>query len=229
MTALQPDGETGRRMKSPIEIIQELSRRRVIRSVGGYIGIVWVLSLGAAEFFPAFGLPSWSVRAFVLAGIAAIPIVALLSWKFDLSRHGLIRDLPPPVAGAAPSTESLVSDLKTTVTRHEGGYVTVAWTLPNGTLARREFSDRFIVGRDLQADVRLDDSRVSRRHLAVFFEGGRWRVRDLRSSNGTYLDGRRITETDLPTRCRLRLDRHGPELSIELCQFGATTTLSRAH
>jgi hypothetical protein len=208
--------------KGPIELIRELSRRRVIRSVGAYIGAVWVVSLGAAELFPTFGLPDGSVRALVLIGLAGIPLVALLSWKFDLTRGGLIRDSrrdtgesPVPRSGAVPP--------RTTVTRHRGDFVTVSWTRRDGVRAKRDFSNNFTIGRDPDVDLQLDDARVSRRHLEIRLENGRWKVHDLHSSNGTYLNGSPVIELELPDSCRLRLDRHGPELSIDVHRQGDTT------
>ena len=60
-------------------LLRELSRRRVIRTVAAYVVIIWALSQGAADLFPAFGLPEWSLRAFVIGGVIGIPIVALLA------------------------------------------------------------------------------------------------------------------------------------------------------
>lgn len=52
---------------------------------------------------------------------------------------------------------------------------------------------RVVVGRDQHADLRLEDTEVSRRH-ASFTEArdGRVSVEDLGSRNGTFVDGRRI-------------------------------------
>jgi transcriptional regulator with PAS, ATPase and Fis domain len=38
----------------------------------------------------------------------------------------------------------------------------------------------------------IDDERASRRHTEVTIDGDRWRVRDLGSRNGTFLDGARV-------------------------------------
>jgi hypothetical protein len=55
---------------------------------------------------------------------------------------------------------------------------------------------------------RLEDSRVSRRHAEVFIEGGTWVVRDLGSSNGTYVNGERIGRmTELEVDDELRFGR----------------------
>jgi FHA domain-containing protein len=63
------------------------------------------------------------------------------------------------------------------------------------------------IGRGLIADVRLEDSHVSRRHaiLAVRSEGAR--VLDDRSSNGTYVNGRAVTVAPLSDGDVLRFGR----------------------
>src|SRR5690606_9013359 len=47
-------------------------------------------------------------------------------------------------------------------------------------------------GRAAEAEVRLDDAAVSRQHAILTLEGGRARVRDLGSQNGTHVDGVRV-------------------------------------
>jgi hypothetical protein len=49
------------------------------------------------------------------------------------------------------------------------------------------------IGRGLVADVRLEDSQVSRRHAILAVRGDGARVLDDRSYNGTFVNGRRIT------------------------------------
>jgi transcriptional regulator with GAF, ATPase, and Fis domain len=51
-----------------------------------------------------------------------------------------------------------------------------------------------VIGRDRECAVAIDDARASRRHAELTFDGARWRVRDLGSRNGTFLDGEKITE-----------------------------------
>jgi len=57
-----------------------------------------------------------------------------------------------------------------------------------------EFGDRSVlsVGRDPSNDVKLDALQVSRHHARIEKLGGRIRVHDLRSANGTFVDGNRI-------------------------------------
>lgn len=53
--------------------------------------------------------------------------------------------------------------------------------------------DPLTIGRDPARDLVLADARVSRLHLQVFVADGRVIAQDLGSSNGTYLDGHRLT------------------------------------
>lgn len=54
---------------------------------------------------------------------------------------------------------------------------------------------RMRIGRDPRMEVHLDDSSVSRMHAEVRERGGEVRLRDLRSLNGTHLNGESVTET----------------------------------
>jgi S1-C subfamily serine protease len=54
----------------------------------------------------------------------------------------------------------------------------------------------FVLGRQRGSDLVVRDSRASRRHAELTPLGeDRWQLRDLESANGTYVDGRRVTET----------------------------------
>ena len=55
------------------------------------------------------------------------------------------------------------------------------------------------IGRELPAQIRIDDQRVSRTHLLVEFDGATWTATDTRSTNGTFVGGEpidRLTITD---------------------------------
>jgi pSer/pThr/pTyr-binding forkhead associated (FHA) protein len=53
------------------------------------------------------------------------------------------------------------------------------------------------VGRSFTADVKLEDQSVSRRHAIVYQRPTGSRILDDRSANGTYVNGRRVTEAEL--------------------------------
>ncbi len=50
-----------------------------------------------------------------------------------------------------------------------------------------------IIGRDQQeCDTQIDDHSVSRRHAKLQFESGQLKIRDLQSTNGTWINGKRL-------------------------------------
>ena len=57
-------------------------------------------------------------------------------------------------------------------------------------------------GRLASLEIVLDDSSVSRRHAEVRFADGGWFVRDLESTNGTYVNGVRVGPGEQPLRPR---------------------------
>ena len=62
---------------------------------------------------------------------------------------------------------------------------------------RQEFElvkSEIIIGRDDSADVTIPASAVSRRHAKLMLEGGNYMLEDLGSSNGTFLNGEKLTE-----------------------------------
>lgn len=54
-----------------------------------------------------------------------------------------------------------------------------------------------VVGRDAHADVRIPDPRISRAHLILRFDQGRWLAIDNGSLNGTYVNGYRMPVIDI--------------------------------
>ncbi len=71
-------------------------------------------------------------------------------------------------------------------------------TLSGEVVERFEFDqDKVVIGRGQDADARIDNLGVSRAHCEIRREGPVYRIADLRSNNGTYIDGRRIQTHNL--------------------------------
>ena len=70
---------------------------------------------------------------------------------------------------------------------------------------------RTTIGRGVENDIVLPgDMRVSRHHAEVTERDGDWVLVDLRSRNGSYLNGKRVTESPL---------RDGDRIKIGSCHF----------
>ena len=70
-----------------------------------------------------------------------------------------------------------------------------------------------IIGRD-GCDLELDDPEISRRHALVSIEGARARLRDLRSTNGTFVAEKPIEETMLENSDQFRVGSHEVALVV---------------
>lgn len=67
-----------------------------------------------------------------------------------------------------------------------------------GKIESRELeSGRYVIGRDTRCDLRVPSPDVSRQHCEVAVDGGAIKVRDLKSSNGTWVNCERVDESAL--------------------------------
>ena len=62
-----------------------------------------------------------------------------------------------------------------------------------------------VLGRGADADIRLDDELVSRKHCSLTFDGKNVTVQDLGSTNGTYVDANPVNQMVLDSDNRLQL------------------------
>ena len=69
-------------------------------------------------------------------------------------------------------------------------------------------------GRDASADVAIDDRGLSRIHFEIAFNGDVAAIRDLQSTNGTFVDGSRINEVVLRSGSKITAGR--TEFDFEL-------------
>ncbi len=67
-----------------------------------------------------------------------------------------------------------------------------------------------VVGRGRWCDVQIPSVRVSRRHCCLVLSGDQVLVRDLGSTNGTWINGRRVEKATL---------RPGDELKVAHCPY----------
>ncbi|WP_375488006.1 FHA domain-containing protein, partial [uncultured Mycobacterium sp.] len=74
-----------------------------------------------------------------------------------------------------------------------------------------------VIGRDLRADIRIADPRISRAHLILRFEQDRWLAIDNGSVNGTYVNGYRTPVIDIHDGQSINIgNAGGPQLTFQL-------------
>ena len=198
------------------KLVEELNRRGVIRAVLAYALLIWLAATGLVDLFPAVGFPDWSIRAFLAAAVVATPLVAFLAWRYNLTIKGVLRD-PADVAVAPADTVARANSPTRKSTQQQNtavGVVLATWRTTEGELCEQEFKSAFVIGRDFQADVRMNDDRVSRRHLRVFPVDDEWHVKDLDSLNGSYVNGKSIDELKVDPELDVSLDKNGPKVHL---------------
>ncbi|MCZ1010641.1 FHA domain-containing protein [Streptomyces lydicus] len=86
----------------------------------------------------------------------------------------------------------------------------------NGRTWTLDPSRSYNVGRDPQGDMVLDDARVSWRHATVRWAGHSWIIEDQGSTNGTYVQGRRIHQMEIGPGTSVHLGNatDGPRVTL---------------
>ena len=93
----------------------------------------------------------------------------------------------------------------------------------DGQVQRMPFAaERMIVGRTVDAAVRIDSALVSRQHAELWRDAsGRFHVRDLNSRNGTFVNGQPVNDRALESGDFLFIDsthvlKTGSDVHFEL-------------
>jgi len=76
---------------------------------------------------------------------------------------------------------------------------TVSW-VPVLDIAGKRYpirKSRTVIGRGSDADITVDDSSISRKHVEVLWDGKRGQVNDLGSTNGSLLNGEKVAKAPL--------------------------------
>lgn len=87
----------------------------------------------------------------------------------------------------------------------------------NGTQRTFAPGHDVVIGRDLRADVRIAHPLVSRAHVILRFERGRWVAVDNGSLNGMFIDHRRVSVVEIHDGQTIAIGNpDGPRLTFEL-------------
>lgn len=163
----------------PPEILAELRREEADYAAGRASGA----GAGATPMKPASPMAPRRAAARRPTPVAAGPAPAA-----TVPAAGAVRE-PMAPAPSSGSGACELRDLKSGQT----------WRLERDTVIGRE---------QASADLVLPDSNVSRRHAQVSYDGAGWSVADLGSTNGTRVNGQRVSQSPLHTGDTLTLGLH---------------------
>ncbi len=72
--------------------------------------------------------------------------------------------------------------------------LTLATVIGEEMMSQSFAGTEVLIGRSVECDLTLEDATVSSRHARLFFHLNQWWFEDLKSTNGSYLDGIRVEE-----------------------------------
>ncbi|HEY8317611.1 MAG TPA: DUF3662 and FHA domain-containing protein [Amnibacterium sp.] len=72
---------------------------------------------------------------------------------------------------------------------------------------RYPIGPRTVIGRGTEADITVEDTGISRKHLEILWNGRQAEARDLGSTNGSTLNGARLTRAAVPNDSVLQIGR----------------------
>jgi pSer/pThr/pTyr-binding forkhead associated (FHA) protein len=80
------------------------------------------------------------------------------------------------------------------------------YNLPNGEEKKITLEkSKITLGRGLNVDLTIHDRLASRLHCVIEFKDNAWHISDLKSRNGTFVNGERIQEARLNVGDRIRI------------------------
>ncbi len=94
-------------------------------------------------------------------------------------------------------------DEKPVLVAREGQLVGQRWTIDTGE------TDEFVIGRGHDCQIVLPERQVSRHHVKILMDNGRYVLHDLTSKNGTHINGEAVDKTAIL--------QDGDEIQIALC------------
>ena len=117
-----------------------------------------------------------------------------------LQNHGTAQGytFPGGISISFESDSSVAEGVVSVTSQTVKGQVVWSPVLDIGGTRHPLTRSRTVIGRGSEADITLDDSGTSRKHVEILWDGERAQVTDLGSTNGTLLNGEPITRAVLP-------------------------------
>ncbi len=88
-------------------------------------------------------------------------------------------------------------------------------------VSERQFRKKFTIGREDSCELQILSLGISRNHAEVYFERGRWWIKDLQSANGTFLNGEKINKIPIGRSTKVELGTGDASLVFSVEGFSA--------
>jgi len=118
----------------------------------------------------------------------------LLQWLNDLNDPRICASVEARRAGLKPPD---VAPQASGQQQSQRRSTDIEITAPGHGLIRLHDDQQVTIGRSPNCDIQINHPSLSSRHAVVRNTGGQWVIEDLKSTNGTWIDGKRITIADL--------------------------------
>ena len=158
-----------------MQLFEELKRRNVFRVGAAYVLITWLIVQVAETLFPPFGVPDSIFRGMVILLILGFPVALLLSWIYDVTPSGIVRDSDTEEQASAAARPTRKLDLAII------GLLVVAI----GFFAVDRFVDRPSATRTEPGDQAVAESGTTGQAIAVL----PFQNRSAREEDAYFVDG----------------------------------------
>jgi hypothetical protein len=110
-----------------------------------------------------------------------------------------------PIQISLESSDALSIGLLAVSSQSVTGTVTWAGVLDVNGQRHALRRGRTVLGRGTDADITVNDSSISRKHVEIIWDGSRAQANDLGSTNGSILNGRKLTSSALESGATIEM------------------------
>ncbi|MCB1844870.1 MAG: FHA domain-containing protein [Halioglobus sp.] len=181
--------------------LRELKRRKILNTCIYYVLFCWVLIQVGEILLPTIGFEvETSLRALLTVEILLFPLVFIFAWYFQISPGGIVRTTHfverRVLQNIAPINDQRQSGGVTNYFSNQRDEDDHRWTISaeTGPLTGLSFgiSQPVELGRSLDCALAIVSPHVSRHHARLEVDGHQLFVEDLKSANGTVVNGKPI-------------------------------------
>ena len=72
-------------------VLDELKRRRVLKTAAWYAAAAWAATEMLGFLLPALNFPRWTITVVAIVFVVGFPVAMFLAWVFDIEGDGISR------------------------------------------------------------------------------------------------------------------------------------------